>query len=281
LDVDLHIADLTNSCFFDQNSFQEKGKLLNEKQRYFEIEEELKRAYEPYYNSFNDSTDKLLGNFHNFLELYYKEIDFNTFERLYDFCSLMNLDISKYEQKFFVDIIENDQNLGKLERTNPDLFIRLKRRIEKYPELSKLLDKKLIQFNPASGSITDILKSRQSENFISQNDQVFLDNQSIDDYCEWLRNGHADLSSMVRFYLGFKTENGSKNLEAAIKRLAEKSDLNAVRAEKLYGITSQSQNIPTSDNTSEIELQYDISPLEYDPEHKDLDVLDWVEKQDS
>jgi hypothetical protein len=142
-----------------------------------------------------------------------------------------------------------------------------------------MLNQKLIQFNPANRTITDVLKSRQSENFISQNDQVFLDNQSIDDYYVWLRNGHADLCSMVRFYLGYKTETGSKNLEVAIKRLAEESDLNAVRAENLYGITSQ--NNQTSDNTSEIEPQCNVSPLEYDPEHKDLDVLDWVKKQDS
>ena len=123
------------------------------------------------------------------------------------------------------------------------------------------------------------MKSRESENSISRNDQLFLDNQSIDDYCEWLRNGHADLLLMVNFYLRFKTETGSKNLKAAIKRLAEESPLNAVRAENLYGITSQ--NNPTSDNTSEIEPQYDVISLEYDPEHKDLDVLDWVKKQDS
>jgi hypothetical protein len=84
---------------------------------------------------------------------------------------------------------------------------------------------------------------------------------------------------MVNFYLRFKTETGSKNLEAAIKKLAEESDLNAVRAENLYGITSQ--NNQTSDNTSEIKPQCNVSPLEYDPEHKNLDVLDWVKKQDS
>ena len=81
---------------------------------------------------------------------------------------------------------------------------------------------------------------------------------------------------MVRFYLGFKTETGSKNLEAAIRILAKESDLNAVRAEILYGITSQ--NNPTSDNTSEVEPQYDVIPLEYNPEHK---ALDWVKEQDS
>lgn len=250
LSIDRHIADLVNSCLFDQNDFQEKGKLLNEKQRDFEIKEKLTKAYEPYYNSFNDSTDKLLENFNNFLDLYYKEIDFDTFKRLCDFCSLtqIKLDIPTYEQKFFEHIIENDQNLGKLEITNPDLFIKLRRGIEKYPELSKRLDQKILQFNSASRNITDILKSCQSENFISQNDKVFLNNQSINDYYQWLHNGHADLSSMVRFYLGFTTETGSKNLEAAIKKLAEENTLNAVRAEYLFGITSQ--KISVHDDTS-------------------------------
>ena len=76
---------------------------------------------------------------------------------------------------------------------------------------------------------------------------------------------------MVRFYLGFKTETGSKNLEAAIKKLAKESRLNAVRAEYLFGITPQ--NNPTSDNTSEIEPQCNvITPLEleYDPKYRTL-----------
>ena len=41
LDVDPHIADLVNSCLFDQSDFQEKGKILNEKQRNFEINKGL------------------------------------------------------------------------------------------------------------------------------------------------------------------------------------------------------------------------------------------------
>jgi hypothetical protein len=209
------------------------------------------------------------------------KIDFNIFVRLYDFCSSIKLDISKYEEKVFEHIIEDDQNLAELEKNNPHLLIIFKNEIDKkYPELSKILDQKLelIKLNSASRNITDILKSCESENSISRNNQIFLDNQSIDDYCEWLRNGHADLLLMVNFYLRFKTETGSKNLEAAIKRLAEESQsgLNAVRAEYLYGITSQ--NSPTSDNTLEVEPQYDVIPLEYDPEHN---VLDWVKEQDS
>jgi hypothetical protein len=173
LDVDRHIAGLVNSCLFDQKDFQEKGKLLNEKHHYFEIKEKLTKAYDPYYNSFNDSTDELLENINNFLELHFNEIDLDTFIRLCEFCSLVNLDISKYEKKVFEYIIEDAQNLAELEKTNPHLLIIFKNEIdEQYPELSEILDQKLelIKLNSASRNITDILKSRESENSISRND---------------------------------------------------------------------------------------------------------------
>lgn len=281
LDLDLHIADLVNSCLFDHNEFKKEGELLNQNQLYFVMKEKLNKVYEPYYTSFGDCTNELQEKLNTFLEEYWDKIDFKTFENISRFCHSIKLDISECEKTFFENMIRNREvNIGDLIENNLDILNSLESKLEKYPELLKILREKITDYQDSRNNINSALERIYSRQSYNQADMLFLDRQSIDDYCNWLIMGNPNLTEIVRFCLGFqKNSVGFQNLELAIKRLAKKSHLNAVRAEKLFSITSQNTAIP--DSTSEVESDYDISPLEYNPEHKNLDLLDWVKEQNS
>lgn len=66
-------------------------------------------------------------------------------------------------------------------------------------------------------------------------DIEFLNNSTIDEYCQWLQEGDPDLYSMVRQFLTLGLP-ASQKLEQAICSLAKSSNLNKIRAKFIYNI---------------------------------------------
>lgn len=62
-----------------------------------------------------------------------------------------------------------------------------------------------------------------------------MDGRTVEDYKQWLLERHSDKRRMVRQALEMG-ESCSQALKQAIIELAYESKLNALRAEKLYGI---------------------------------------------
>lgn len=69
-----------------------------------------------------------------------------------------------------------------------------------------------------------------------QQDIEFLRNITVDEYCQWLKKDDPDLFELVQWVLNSGYQPAPKNLDQAIRKLAESSKINKIRAKYLYKI---------------------------------------------
>ncbi|MBE9207001.1 hypothetical protein IQ244_10810 [Nostoc sp. LEGE 06077] len=240
--LDELISKLVNTPSSDstESKFREKGHILNQREKRNQIIEklnDLQKIYykNSYYNSFADNEQDIINGIVTFLKENYLQLSLEEFERIERFASILGLDISEYEkpllEKILTEIFEHNfyENLS-------NFFLKLL----KYPDLQSSLNDKIKEYHQTL-DITTVLKNIINPDSFSrsprlQQDIEFLRSLTSDEYCQWLKKDHPDLLRMVEWILNSGYQPAPKNLEQAIRKLAESSQINKIRAKCLYKI---------------------------------------------
>ncbi|MBD2729800.1 hypothetical protein H6G96_26655 [Nostoc sp. FACHB-892] len=216
-----------------ESEFIKKGEILNQREQETSIIEEIRSLGKPYYSSFGDSEQEIVNEIITFLEENNFDLSISQFEQIEKFASVIELDISHYEKSLLKNMLKT------LEPHYLDDLNAFKVKLRKYPDLEAYLEEKKNQYQQTL-DITIALKKIINSNTQSispwlKADIEFLNNSTIDEYCQWLQEGDPDLYSMVRQFLALGLP-ASQKLEQAICSLAKSSNLNKIRAKFIYNI---------------------------------------------
>ncbi|HEY9804613.1 MAG TPA: P-loop NTPase fold protein [Leptolyngbyaceae cyanobacterium] len=252
--LDELISKLVNSLLSDstESDFREKGHLLNQREKRNKILKKLdelaNNLYKfKYYNSFADNEQDIINGIITFLQENHLQLSILQFEQIERLTSILGLDISEYEkpllEKILTEIFEQDfyENL-----------ISLRNKLSKYPDLEASLNEKIKEYHQTL-DITRVVKNIINPDDSSMPSRIkqdieFLRNITVDEYCQWLKKDDPDLYRMVGWVLNSGYQPAPKNLEQAIRKLAESSNINRIRAKFLYEIDIDSHH--TGDTTN-------------------------------
>jgi hypothetical protein len=226
--------------------FKEKGNIFNEIEKRKQIMKKLDELADnlyrfKYWNSFTDNEQDIKNGIITFLEDNSLDLSISQFEDIERFASILEPDISKYEKPLLEQILT--------EILEPNYYHDLsnfRNKLTKYPDLEASFNEKIKEYHQAL-DITTVLKKIMNADSSSrlpelQRDIDFLRSLTVDEYCQWLKKDDCDLSKMVRWVLDSGYQPASKNLEQAIRILAECSNINKIRAKYLYQIDIDSPN---------------------------------------
>ncbi|NET70232.1 MAG: hypothetical protein F6K62_04185 [Sphaerospermopsis sp. SIO1G2] len=236
-----HLVDTPLSDYVELE-FKEKGNILNEREKKNQVMKKLNELADTlyrfkYWNSFADNEQDIINGIITFLENNYLDLSIGEFEKIERFTSIFGLDISKYEKALLEKILADIFKL--------DDFYNLKdiqNKLNKYPDLQASFENKTKEYYQKL-DITTAVKNLSNDYIYyysmsteSQLDIEFLKSRTVNEYCQWLEKGDPDLSTMVRFLQSAEYQPTSENLTQAIRKLAERSNLNKIRAKYLYNI---------------------------------------------
>ncbi|BAY03217.1 hypothetical protein H6G54_05315 [Anabaena cylindrica FACHB-243] len=220
--------------------FIEKGDILNQKEKinhilekFNELSNKLYRS--KYYESFADNEQDIINGIVTFLKENYLQLSILQFEQVEGFTSILGLDISEYEKPLLETILKKI-----FEQNYYDNLSGFTNKLSKYPDLEEAFKDKIKEYQQTL-DITTVLKNVINADYSSrsprlQQDIEFLKSRTVDEYCQWLEQGHPELLDMVRWFLHSGYQPASKNLEQAIRILAECSKINKIRAKFIYDI---------------------------------------------
>ncbi|MEH2334684.1 hypothetical protein [Nostoc sp.] len=216
-----------------ESEFIKIGEILNQREQGVSIIEKIRSLGKPYYSSFGDSEQQIINEIITFLEENNFYLSISQFEQIEKFASVIELDISRYEKSLLEYMLKT---------LEPHYFNDLnvfRAKLRKYPDLEAYLEEKKNQYQQTL-DITIALRKIINSNTQSISpwlkvDIEFLNNSTIDEYCQWLQEGHPDLYLMVRQFLDLGLP-ASQKLEQAIRSLAKNRKLNKIRAKFIYNI---------------------------------------------
>lgn len=236
LKINEQLIKLVDQFLFDENEFIIEGNKLNEREKNNSIINMFNHLWKPFYNSFGDSEQELAQTITNFLEeynLYLSPREFESLEKLA--LAIESLNISQYEYSFLKYYLENE----------PHYFYNsefpLANKLHKYPDLEEELQKLKKEYKQKL-NITTALGRMMNEKYhvhLSCPLEIeFLNECTIDDYYQWLKKGHNDLTTMIYYCRdNFNTKDSLNiNIRKAIIKLAGESKLNKMRAKLIYSI---------------------------------------------
>lgn len=240
--LDELISNLVNTPLSDhtESEFREKGNLLNQREienKIIKKLNDLQKTYykNSYYNSFADNEQDITNGIVTFLKENHLQLSIEEFERIEGFASILELDISEYEKPLLEKTLT-----GIFEQNFYEDLSKFRNKLTKYPDLESCLKDKIKEYHQTL-DITTVLKNIiNADSFSSsprlQQDIYFLRNITVDEYCQWLKKYVPDLHSLVEWVLNCGYQPAPKNLEQAIRKLAESSKINKIRAKNLYKI---------------------------------------------
>ncbi|WP_299404871.1 P-loop NTPase fold protein [Acaryochloris sp. IP29b_bin.148] len=209
-----------------------EGKKLNDIEENHKIDQKLTEAYAPYSESFEACEKDLHKSLNAFLEENNKFLSFQKIVGLKDISCAVNLDIEHYWNKWFEYHINQAKDLEELYDLQSileagEFIINSSLHADLYHKISRF-SKEI--------SIDSVLIKIVEERGWSQRDAHYLDSQTLDQWKEWLLVRDPDKVYMIRKGLEMPGKS-SQTLKQAIIELAQDSDLNKMRAEKLYKIS--------------------------------------------
>ncbi|KYC36339.1 hypothetical protein WA1_42215 [Scytonema hofmannii PCC 7110] len=242
IEIDAQMSQMVETSLLDSENFLKKGNILNQEEQKKPILEKMSSLGKTYYSSFADTEQEMNNQIIAFLDNYCLDLSFSQFEQIEQLASMTELNISHYEKLL---LEHNLKNLG-IHYFN-DLNA-LRTRLCKYPDLESYLEDKKNEYLHTL-DITTALKNineskSESISFNLKANIDFLNKCTVDEYCQWLQEGHPDLYLWVRKLLSWGLP-ASQNLEQAIRRLGKNSKLNKIRAKMIYNI-----DIDNSSNTN-------------------------------
>ncbi|WP_413171712.1 hypothetical protein [Anabaena azotica] len=249
--LDTIILKFIETSLLKDEEFIKEGQILNEKEQRDQIIKKLDELSNhlyrfKYYNSFADNEKDITNGILTFLEDNHIQLSIPQFEQIERFASILGLDISSYKKSLLETILKEI-----LEYNYYDDLISFRHQVTKYPDLEASLNEKIKEYyqildiTTALQNIINVDSSSRSSRL--HEDIKFLKSCTVDEYCEWLKKGHPELLEMVRWLLKSGYEPASQNIETAIRRLAECSKINKIRAKYLYNIDIDNQPHPDSE----------------------------------
>lgn len=249
--LDELISKLVNTPSSDssESKFREKGHILNQREKRNQIIKKLndlqKIYYEnSYYNSFADNEQDIINGIIVFLKDNHLQLSIPQFEEIERFTFILGLDISEYKKPLLETILKEivEQNFDYFDFSGN--LSSLRNKLSKYPDLEAYLNDKIKEYHQTL-NITTVLKNIINSDYSSisalprlqQDIKIeFLKNITVDEYCQWLKKDDPDLLIMVGWILDSGYQTARENLEQAIRKLAESSKINKIRAKYLYEI---------------------------------------------
>ncbi|MEA5618472.1 P-loop NTPase fold protein [Cronbergia sp. UHCC 0137] len=220
--------------------FIEKGYILNQKEKRNQILEKFNELSNKlyrfkYYNSFADNEQDMIKGIVTFLKENHLQLSIPQFEQVERFTLILGLDISEYEKPLLETILTKI-----FEQNSYDNLSGFTNKLSKYPDLEASFNEKIKEYHQTL-DITTAVKNIMNRDPYSrsprlQQDIEFLNSRTVDEYSQWLEQGHPELFDMVKWFLKSAYQSASQKLEQAIRILAECSKINKIRAKFLYDI---------------------------------------------
>jgi len=227
------IIRLVETSVYDCKRLIEKGKQLNEKEEQNKINEALTEACIPLFESFCGSEQELHSNLMQFLEKYCPFLDFPALVKLEDIANAVSLDLPKYKKIWL------EYQIDKFETSEISLLKSII--LKDFPDLMTKLEEKISRFEQTM-DITQILIKLRRNDFLSEEEVTYLNGRTVENYKQWLLEKHSDKYYIVKQALG-KGGDFSQTIEQAMAELAHKSELNALRARKLYNVDIKNEDL--------------------------------------
>ncbi|MFM6010984.1 MAG: P-loop NTPase fold protein [Dolichospermum sp.] len=250
--VDTSLSQSTELEFIKKGDILNKREIKNKTlQKLDELSNHLYRF--KYQNSFADNEQEIANGILGFMEENHLQLSLSQFRNIETFASMLGLDIDIYEKSLLEQILKETSELDDLfELRNTVTYPYLGQRnlLIKYPDLAASLNEKINEYYQTLDiNITTALQNIINDDSYSKSSGIqeyieFLKSRSVNEYCEWLTEGHPELPKMVKWLLKPGYEPASQNLEKAICILAKKSELNKIRAKYLYNIDIDNQPHP-------------------------------------
>ncbi|MFM6201103.1 MAG: hypothetical protein ACKPE1_18525, partial [Dolichospermum sp.] len=247
--VDTSLSQSTELEFIKKGDILNKREIKNKTlQKLDELSNHLYRF--KYQNSFADNEQEIANGILGFMEENHLQLSLSQFRNIETFASMLGLDIDIYEKSLLEQILKETSELDDLfELRNTVTYPYLGQRnlLIKYPDLAASLNEKINEYYQTLDiNITTALQNIINDDSYSKSSGIqeyieFLKSRSVNEYCEWLTEGHPELPKMVKWLLKPGYEPASQNLEKAICILAKKSELNKIRAKYLYNIDIDNQ----------------------------------------
>jgi hypothetical protein len=237
--IDELIIQFIETSLLKYCEFIEKGEICNQREKRNPIIHKLNEIGNSYYNSFANNEKEIFNKIITFLEEHYLDLSISEFEQIEryasDYASAMEVkvDISKYEKALFKKELIQELNYFNYSNT-------FRQKLSKYPDLEADFKKKIDEYHQTLDIATALNKIiyPYSKSILLgiEPDIEFLNSRTVDEYCQWLEEGHTDLYWMVKEFLNRRDSSASQKLEEAIRILAGKNTLNKIRAKSLYNI---------------------------------------------
>ncbi|MFM6215134.1 MAG: P-loop NTPase fold protein [Dolichospermum sp.] len=250
--VDTSLSQSTELEFIKKGDILNKREIKNKTlQKLDELSNHLYRF--KYQNSFADNEQEIANGILGFMEENHLQLSLSQLRNIETFASMLGLDIDIYEKSLLEQILKETSELDDLfELRNTVTYPYLGQRnlLIKYPDLAASLNEKINEYYQTLDiNITTALQNIINDDSYSKSSGIqeyieFLKSRSVNEYCEWLTEGHPELPKMVKWLLKPGYEPASQNLEKAICILAKKSELNKIRAKYLYNIDIDNQPHP-------------------------------------
>jgi hypothetical protein len=223
LETDEQIIQFIESGFWDKEEFLAKGFLIDKEEN---KERKSRETNEKYYNTFRSNESEIREDLDKFFNEYCHDLTWYEISNKKEFSKVVNFDILPYEKTVFEKLITQINSISELRE--------LKLTAHEHPEIVQQADTKISELI-SSQNIDIVAREIISNGIISPDNIEFLKSQTVSDYCQWLQKDNPCQHDVIKELL--REDSVSKNIKDAILKLASDSPLNAVRAEKLYGIT--------------------------------------------
>lgn len=246
--IDKYLIEFIDKFLFDKDEFIREGNELNETEKYISITKLLQNLLDSCYNSFGHSEQELGEKIKNFLKQYHLNLHISDFEKLKPLVETIDLDISEYERSLLEYYLENDIQSFYISS-------QLSAKLTQYPDLKKYLQKHKEEYKKnldITSALNKIISYNQSPARINLNnvgtrhsllaeeyyklEREFLNNCTIDDYYQWLKNDYPNLIELVRYCRTVVNKDSNICLTKAIERLAKESKLKKMIAKFSYSI---------------------------------------------
>ncbi|MBD2499520.1 P-loop NTPase fold protein [Anabaena azotica] len=241
LEIDKEIIQMVESYFYNNEEFIRKYDFINVREKQKQIIEKSSYIWEPYYNSFQDSSQEICQRLTTFIQEHHLDLTIEEFEKIENTAVDIGLNIKQ-------DILEYKRQLlaHMIRKSPPHLLKSLRNKVDNFYDLNLELENKISQFDvnrDITGVLKKIINNYSDLSYVepwSYEDIEFLNNCTIEEYVEWLQQGDSGLVRMVRYCLKMG-DVASQRLKEAITILAKGSSLNAIRAKFLYGIDIENE----------------------------------------